>query len=202
MREHAEESNNPDDSLTQTPAAEPMVKEAKKRSQTIVWIWRGVVLLTVGGLIWLGVFILVPYRPSATVDPNEVAAVQKETAKPASIESRLLGVWEDDYHGKRTLTLRADGTGTMICELAGWEATLFAEKLTFEEAWFVKNGALTMRVTGGEPAGKINVVLKMQGDTTTQEIVELTPQRLLLWDEKGKKKFDWRRVAQARSTEK
>ena len=31
----------------------------------------------------------------------------------------VLGTWEDRYEGKRTMTLKEDGTGTMVVELSG-----------------------------------------------------------------------------------
>jgi hypothetical protein len=34
----------------------------------------------------------------------------------------VLGTWQDDYQGKRTLTVRPDGTATMLVEFDGWKA--------------------------------------------------------------------------------
>jgi hypothetical protein len=106
----------------------------------------------------------------------------------------MLGTWEDDYKGHRTLTLDADGTGTMVVELDGLSATLFAKKLTFQEEWSVSDGKVTMKATGGEPAGKVRLVLSFHGDTSIQRIVEVTEERMVLVEEPSETRFEWRRV--------
>jgi len=112
----------------------------------------------------------------------------------AEFSQRMLGTWEDDYKGHRTLTLNADGTGTMVVELDGLAATLFAEKLTFSEEWTVVDGKVTMKATGGEPAGKVQLVLSLHGDFSTQRIVEVTSERMILIEDPSETRFEWRRV--------
>ena len=116
----------------------------------------------------------------------------------ADVEKSMLGTWEDDYKGHRTLTLNADGTGTMVVELDGLAATLFAAKLTFSEEWTVADGKVTMKATGGEPVGKVRLVLSLHGDSSTQRIIEVTSERMILIEEPSETRFEWRRV---RSTE-
>lgn len=111
-----------------------------------------------------------------------------------SIKRLMTGVWEDDYKGHRILTLRPDGTGSMVVELEGLAATLFAAKLTFSEEWCVSNGKVTMKATGGEPAGKVRLVLSLHGDRSTQKIVEVTDDRMILVEEPSGTRFEWRRV--------
>ena len=43
----------------------------------------------------------------------------------SDVERSMLETWEDDYKGHRTLTLNADGTGTMVVELDGLAANSF-----------------------------------------------------------------------------
>lgn len=125
--------------------------------------------------------------------------VEGEAASPSKVEfsQRMLGTWEDDYKGHRTLTLNADGTGTMVVELDGLAATLFAEKLTFSEEWAVADGKVTMKATGGEPAGKVQLVLSLHGDSSTQRIVDVTGERMILIEEPSETRFEWRRVRRA-----
>lgn len=116
----------------------------------------------------------------------------------SDVVKSMLGTWEDDYKGHRTLTLEADGTGTMVVELDGLAATLFAAKLTFSEEWTVADGKVTMKATGGEPVGKVRLVLSLHGDSSTQRIIEVTSERMILIEEPSETRFEWRRV---RSTE-
>jgi hypothetical protein len=105
----------------------------------------------------------------------------------------VVGTWEDDYQGKRTMTLKDDGTGTMIVELSGFKATLFAKRLQFDMVWSLEDGRLRKRTTGGQPEGAVNLILKMMGDSVDEPILELTENRLLLLDKDGETQYDWRR---------
>jgi lysophospholipase L1-like esterase len=106
----------------------------------------------------------------------------------------IVGTWEDDYQGKRTMTLKEDGTATMVVELQGAKATLFASRLRFDMKWSVDNGRLKKRTIGGEPSLKVRLILNTMGDRVDEPILELNKDRLLLMDGDGKTKYDWRRV--------
>jgi hypothetical protein len=127
----------------------------------------------------------VPVEPSApvvTVDPDE--------------QSRLaaIGTWTDNYQGKRTMTLNEDGTGTMVVELSGLTATLFAKRLHFDMVWSVEEGRMKKQTIGGEPAGKVELILKTMGDQVDEPILELTADKLVLLDKDGETKYTWTRI--------
>ena len=106
----------------------------------------------------------------------------------------VVGTWQDEYQGKRTMTLQEDGTGKMVVELDGLKAKLFAPRLEFEMIWAVAKGRLKKRTLQGEPAVTVQLILKTMGDRVDEPILELTQDRLLLLDKDGKTKYDWRRV--------
>lgn len=116
-----------------------------------------------------------------------VAAVAK---KPIDF---VLGDWEDDYSGKRSLTVRADGTATMVCEPSGLGATLFAPRLQFEIDWKLVDNELTFTTRSGEPKTQVDMVLNLYGRSRKHPIIELTADRMLLLDPDGTTKYDWRR---------
>jgi hypothetical protein len=111
----------------------------------------------------------------------------------AEYRRQVLGVWEDDYQGHRTMTVRPDGTATMVVEVRGWKAALYASRLVFEMTWSIEDGRLKKRTVRGEPAGKVKAILALMGDRVDEPIVELTSERLLLLDESRKHRYDWRR---------
>ena len=94
----------------------------------------------------------------------------------------LLGVWQDDYQGKRTMTLNEDGSATMFVELSGAQAFLFAAELRFDMTWSLDGKNLTKKTVGGEPADKVNLILNTMGDTADDTLLEVTDDRLLLLD--------------------
>ena len=141
-----------------------------------------------------------PEREPPAIDEPEAGQRIREdqgTAAPADRDERfrrlVVGTWEDDYRGKRTMTLRPDGTGTMIVEPSGSGAA-FAARLQFEMVWSVADGRLKKRTVGGKPAWKVNLILGALGDRVDEPILELTADRLLLLDKDGQTKYDWRRV--------
>jgi hypothetical protein len=128
--------------------------------------------------------------------PSGLSSAQTPSAADARDEQlrRLaIGTWQDEYQGKRTKTLDEDGTGTMVVELDGLRARLFAPRLTFQMVWSIENGRLKKRTVKGEPAVQVQMILKTMGDRVDERILELTEDRLLLLDKDGKTQYDWRR---------
>src|SRR5262245_36376898 len=68
----------------------------------------------------------------STPPASPVPATNRAETEEEKSRHQLLGTWQDHYKGKRTMTLKEDGTGTMRCELSGVQATLFASKLRFD----------------------------------------------------------------------
>jgi hypothetical protein len=132
--------------------------------------------------------------PSPASPPNINAESSDADTPDGKTRRQLLGTWQDNYRGKRTMTLNADGTGTMDVELSGLDAFLAAPKLHFEMQWSVKEKVLTKKTVGGEPKDKVNLILNTMGDTAVEPIVELTDDRLLLLDKDGETQYDWRRL--------
>ena len=133
------------------------------------------------------------------------ALVRSEEDKPADskrdAEYRRLvvGTWQDNYKGKRTMTVREDGSALMIVELGGLKAGLFASRLEFDMVWSIQNGRMIKKTTGGRPSGRVKMILKTMGDRVNEPILELTQERLLLLDANGKTKYDWRRAPEPRN---
>lgn len=147
------------------------------------------VVLLAGGLVYWRLATSPPAGPA--VPPGKA-----ENADDL-VRRRLLGTWEDQYQGKRTMSLNADGTGTMQVELSGLQAALFAARLRFDLRWTLDGKVLTKKTIGGEPADKVNLILNSLGNTAVDTILEMTDDRLLLLDRDGKTHYDWRRPSPA-----
>jgi hypothetical protein len=133
-------------------------------------------------------------RTTAAASPLHKAGPGNAASKDDRLRKLLVGTWQDEYQGKRTLTLREDGTGTMVVELKGLKATLVAPRLTFNMRWSLAEGRLRKRSLDGEPAAQVNMILKTMGDTADETILELSEDRLRLLDQDGRTEYDWRRV--------
>lgn len=134
-------------------------------------------------------------------DATSLETVSKPESEPVASadeqhRAKIVGTWQDEYQGKRTLTVHADGTATMVVELEGVAATLYAKKLTFDETWEIQDGVLTQKLLGGKPEGRVKLIMSTMGDSSRQEILELTAERMHLRDLKGDGtiEYDWQRV--------
>ncbi len=107
----------------------------------------------------------------------------------------ILGEWYDEYRGKRHLTIREDGKGTMAVEPDGIGKRLFAAQLTFDIEWTVADGHVTMKMLGGEPKAKVQLILKLHGQEAKFKVLQMTDGQMLLLDADGTTRYDWRRTA-------
>jgi hypothetical protein len=139
---------------------------------------------------------LVVWNRSASEKFSQELAQSESADTDAKYRSLVLGTWEDEYQGKRTMTLNEDGTGLMIVELSGWRAALSAPRLKFDMEWSIEGGHLKKQTISGEPKTPVQMILKTMGDRVDEPILELTNDRLLLLDGDGKTKYDWKRVRQ------
>jgi hypothetical protein len=138
-------------------------------------------------LVLSGALLLVHHLPVYSDAPAQ--------SGPDAEQRRLIiGTWEDHYQGKRTMTVRADGTATMIVELSGAKAVLYASRLRFDMVWSLDQGRLKKRTVGGEPAGRVKLILNLMGNQVNEPILELTDERLVLLDENGRTRYEWKRV--------
>jgi hypothetical protein len=136
----------------------------------------------------------VPKPAAAPVPDNSAEPAPAKTKSGDAAHSRtILGEWQDEYRGKRHLTVRDDGTATMVVEPDALGKMLFADKLTFRIEWLIRDGRIVMKTVGGEPEGKTRLVTKIYGDRAEYQIRELTSDRMLLLDPDGKTEYDWGR---------
>jgi hypothetical protein len=131
---------------------------------------------------------------SSPAPETRIDSTDRTVLPDDEMRRRAIGVWTDTYRGERTMTLREDGTATMVVVPAGLAATLFAERLQFEMTWDIQEGRIIKKTTGGEPADKVRVIVKALGDRVEEEIQELTRERLVLVDQNGTTTYQWTRT--------
>jgi len=177
------ESTGPDIDETRDDRPCPPARGPRRRRRWIVLV-PAVVVMTAALACW-------------RCHPSETPRVPPASAPAPDDDARLrklvLGTWQDEYEGKRTMTIRQDGTATMVVELDGLKAMMYASRLRFDMEWSIEDGRLKKWTIGGEPALRVRLILEMMGDRVDEPILELTEKRLLLLDGDGETKYDWRR---------
>ncbi len=121
-----------------------------------------------------------------------------DTRRPADMDARyvemIVGVWANFHHGERTMTVRPDGTATMVIELTGFKARLFTPRLELDMVWSVEDGCMNRRNVGGSPPAKVDFVNRTYGDRVAEPILELTADRMVLQDQESNREYEWQRV--------
>jgi hypothetical protein len=125
---------------------------------------------------------------------NEAASKAARSSSGERHSEMILGTWEDDYQGRRILTVRPDGTATMVVEFDGWKARMFTPRLRIETTWSIADGRFNRQTVGGEPADKVEFVINRVGDRASDKIVKVTAERMVLIDQDGETRYNWRRV--------
>ena len=140
--------------------------------------------------------------PETTVADTEPVVPEPPLPAPAAppvlnqdeqYRQLIVGDWEDEYRGKRHLNVRPDGTATMVVEPDPLGRALFAAKLTFDITWSLKDGRVEMITHGGQPEGKVKLILRLYGNRTLQQIVTLDNSQMLILDPDGETKYNWKR---------
>lgn len=141
-----------------------------------------------------------PNEPDEVVEPEEAPAesVDPETARLSQL---IVGNWQQEFYGKRTLTVKADGTATMTILPSGVFALGFGPKIDLTMFWSVKDGHLDYGVNGGTPDDKVKLAAKTWGDHWVEKIIELNETKLDLLSVDGSSHSIWERVPSEVSAE-
>lgn len=134
-----------------------------------------------------------PNEPAEVVEPEEspVETVDPETARLSKL---IVGNWQQEFYGKRTLTVKADGTAAMTILPSGVFALGFGSKIDLTMFWSVKDGHLDYGVNGGTPDDKVKLAAKTWGDHWVEKIVTLDENKLDLLSEDGSSHSVWERA--------
>lgn len=131
-------------------------------------------------------------------DETPVEPIDSETTRLSKL---IVGDWQQDFYGKRTLTVKADGTAIMTILPSGVFAFGFGPKIDLTMFWSVKDGHLDYGVSGGTPADKVKLAAKTWGDHWVEKIVTLDENKLDLLSEDGSSHSIWERANPNRSPE-
>ena len=167
--------------------------------QRLLTLTVGMSLIAFGAAaMWLAAGRVAAPPPSTEAPvPDSPAALAPPPGEPLDLTDdyrRILGTWQDNYQGRRTMTLRDDGTATMVCELEGLNARLFTPVLNFNLRWQLADGIMTRVIVDGEPADKVRFVVNLMGDRADEKLLVLTDTELHLLDADGKTEYRWTRV--------
>ena len=126
--------------------------------------------------------------------PNSEKDTQPEK-KPTDDDLRksILGNWERHSYGKRVLTVKDDGTATMVVTPDGLWSFVIGERVEIEIEWNIENGRVIFDSVRGTPESSFNTITKLFGKHRDRRIVELNDERLVLLNDEDNRS-EWKRV--------
>jgi hypothetical protein len=120
-------------------------------------------------------------------------AEDKDSKEAARITKLLAGTWTRDSYGNRRLTIREDGTASMVIKPSTVYALVFGDRIDIEVKWELQDGYVDYKVTSATPAEKFEMAKKTWGDHWHEKIHKLDEKTLILLGEEGDE-YEWTRV--------
>ena len=77
---------------------------------------------------------------------------------------QLVGCWRDGFCGQRTLTLKPDGSATMLLELDFAGRLLYGKTLEFDLQWSLDGSTLSFEILTGRPIDAAKSAMKLWGE--------------------------------------
>ncbi|MEX2287797.1 MAG: hypothetical protein WD648_11955 [Planctomycetaceae bacterium] len=136
----------------------------------------------------------VPAQSAAPADPKVASAAP--AGDDDEYRKLIVGKWQQDNSEKRTITVKADGTATIVAELSDVRQYIVGKILRFDLEWTIEEGTLTFVTLGGDPPDSIKYINAIYGKTRAYRIREFSRERLL--PEKvatGEIEPEWTRLA-------
>ena len=136
-------------------------------------------------------------EPAAPEQPqletsNDSASEPQETPTSKLILDRFIGTWAQERFGRRTLTIRPNGTALMIIEPNDFFALAYGKRIEVELSWQFNGERAVYRITGGNPADKLELAKKSWGDAWDEPVVDVTDNSFVLVGADGSR-CEWRR---------
>ena len=154
---------------------------------------------------------LAPNVNSASLQSTELTSNQLLSMKPRQssdlassfkgfsteeILAKLVGKWEQSLSTrKQILTIKENGTATMIIEPQGiWKAIL-GNQVTVDIEWSLNAAKLTLRTVGGSPENKLEYIKQVWGSEFVREIHSIEEKMFTLRQGEGHVSQKWIRTA-------
>jgi len=142
---------------------------------------------------------VLPERSGNQMDPpaseERAASVENELDHAARQRQKLLiGTWQQEFYGTRTLTVLPEGTGRMLIRPSGIWASLFGDQIQLDMFWKLDGDRIDYGYSGGRPADKVEAARKSWGDRWLEKIETLSDEVLVLLAADGTTRSVWKRV--------
>lgn len=143
----------------------------------------------------------IPARIAPKIKSAEPENQPESNIKSAELNSqellaRLVGKWEQTKStSKQILTIKENGTATMVIEPQGIWSTVLGKKVTVDIEWHLNAATLTLLAVGGSPENKLDYIKQLWGSEFVREIHSIEDKMFTLRDVEGDVSQKWIRTS-------
>ena len=121
--------------------------------------------------------------------PGETDSAKRPRVNVTDDELRklIVGKWQREYAGQRTLTVASGGTASMVIEPDQIWSLVFGNRLETRILWKIENGRIIYHTTSGTPADKYETASQVWGTKWNELIERLDATSLVLLDDNGER---------------
>ncbi|QDT89420.1 hypothetical protein [Gimesia algae] len=139
---------------------------------------------------------LTPKINSAELEKQPEANENSAELNSQKLLARLVGKWEQTKStSKQILTIKENGTATMVIEPQGIWRTVLGKKVTVDIEWHLNAATLTLRAVGGSPENKLDYIKQLWGSEFVREIHSIEDKMFTLRDIEGDISQKWIRTS-------
>lgn len=112
--------------------------------------------------------------------PTPPAESPGATSKDDEHRALMVGCWFHIESGEHWIENFPDGTSRLLLKLDFVSSLLYGKQIEMDLTWEVKDGVLTHTILKGNPQASVDSLVKDFGRARSSDILEVTPERLLL----------------------
>ncbi len=128
--------------------------------------------------------------------PLPEAPTAPDQLTPRQIERLVSGAWTSEYYGTRYLTIRNDGSATVLFQANTLASMFVGRLLKIEYTWEYdsQHMQVVFRMEQGAPEQGAEYVAKLWGKLQKQDVISVCREQLHMRDLDGKTEHHWKRV--------
>lgn len=137
------------------------------------------------------------------IESGDSVAAPVDASVPDSLPTspfdckQLAGCWRDGFCGQRTLTLKPDGSATMLLELDFAGRLLYGRTLEFDLNWSLEGSTLSFEILTGRPVDAAKSAMKLWGEAFDYRLELVDNENLHGWASDDSMLYKLRRIEPA-----
>ena len=140
-----------------------------------------------------------PPRVVIDEEPPELLLISEQPKKMADLtdtecSQMSVGTWTSESDGERILTIRGDGTATMIYRPSQLKQLILGEKVTIEIAWKIEDHTVIFNSISGAPDTSFKTITALYGRKMERKLLQISATAFTVQDLEDNHETEWERI--------